>query len=206
MGNQGNADLAIGYPGGDDWVYAACHDHYHFEDYAFYELLTPIGRQITTVGYKNGWCVMDLSDWQDSGLPCNRYNCNNQGISAGCSDIYAASLDCQWIDITTVLDGNYTVRVTTNPYKRLAELDYSNNTAEVTVEISGDDVRVVDIEDLMSKEKPTEPGNETGDKTDEDNTTSGGNSSDTGGDKNSGEDEPAEGDDSTTPGDGGDAG
>ena len=71
VGNQGNADLSIGFPGGDDWVYAACHDHYHFEDYAFYELLTPIGRQITTVGYKNGWCVMDLSDWQDSGLPCD---------------------------------------------------------------------------------------------------------------------------------------
>ena len=151
VGNQGNADLAIGYPGGDDWVYASCHDHYHFEDYAFYELITPIGRQITTVGYKNGWCVMDLTDWQDSGLSCDTYNCSNQGISAGCADIYAASLDCQWIDITTVLDGNYTIRVTTNPSRRLAELDYSNNTAEVTVEIDGDDVRVIDIEELKAE-------------------------------------------------------
>lgn len=148
VGNQGNADLAIGYPGGDDWVHAACHDHYHFEDYAFYELITPIGRQITTVGYKNGWCVMDLTDWQDSGNDCDRYNCNNQGISAGCADIYASSLDCQWIDITTVLDGDYTVRVTTNPYRRLPELDYNNNTVEVTVQIEGDDVRVVNPKDL----------------------------------------------------------
>ena len=124
---------------------------------------------------------MDLSDWEDSGLPCDRYNCNNQGISAGCSDIYAASLDCQWIDVTTVQDGNYTIRVTTNPYKRLAELDYSNNTAEVTVELSGDDVRVVDIEDLQSKE-PEDGVSDSGGETD-----AGGNSDETDADGNSGE-------------------
>jgi hypothetical protein len=94
---------------------------------------------------------MDLTDWQDSGLSCDQYNCSNQGISAGCADIYAASLDCQWIDVTTVLDGNYTIRVTTNPYKRLVELDYNNNTAEVTIEISGDSVQVIDIEELKAK-------------------------------------------------------
>ena len=149
-----------------------------------------IGRQITTVGYKNGWCVMDLSDWQDSGLSCDRYNCNNQGISAGCSDIYASSLDCQWIDITTILDGNYTVRVTTNPYKRLAELDYSNNTAEVTVEISGDDVRVVNVEDLQSKE-PNDTISD--DKTDD--ATDGGEST--------GDGEPTVGDESSDDGQGG---
>ncbi|MEC9464961.1 MAG: lysyl oxidase family protein [Myxococcota bacterium] len=144
VGNIGNEDLAIGFPGGgEDWVYAICHDHYHFEDYAYYELITAEGRQITTVGYKNGWCVMDLANWGDDDDDCTRYNCNNQGITAGCADIYASSLDCQWIDITSILDGEYTVRVTTNPYLRLYELDYSNNVAEMTVRLDGDEVTIL---------------------------------------------------------------
>ena len=61
-------------------------------------------------------------------------------ISAGCADIYSAALACQWIDITSVPDGAYTLRVVTNPRNHVSELRYDNNSAEVQVVISGDSV------------------------------------------------------------------
>ena len=140
---MGSADLAIGIPGGDAWTYASCHDHYHFADYAFYELLTDQGRQVTMTGNKNGWCVMDLQSL-DGSTRCDQYTCQNQGISVGCADIYSASLDCQWVDVTGVPDGDYRVRVTTNPDRTFHELSYENNSAEVGIRIEGDQVYVTD--------------------------------------------------------------
>ena len=141
IGNIGNADLTLGAAGsGDAWIYDACHDHFHYEDYAFYQLFTEAGHELSSVGYKNGWCVLDLADYNNSGNACNTYTCGNQGISAGCADIYHAALDCQWIDVTSIPDGTYLLRVTTNPHNNVYELDHTNNTAEILVEISGDTV------------------------------------------------------------------
>ena len=143
ISNLGSSDLAIGSPGGDAWTYATCHDHYHFADYAYYELLTAEGRQVTMTGYKNGWCVMDLQG-ADGSPRCGQYDCQNQGISAGCADIYSANLDCQWVDVTGVPDGDYRVRVTTNPDRSFHELSFDNNAAEVAIRIVGDNVTVLE--------------------------------------------------------------
>ena len=62
----------------------------------------------------------------------------------GCADIYSASLDCQWVDVTGVPDGDYRVRVTTNPDRTFHELSYENNSAEVGIRIEGDQVYVTD--------------------------------------------------------------
>ena len=64
-----------------------------------------------TQGYKNGFCVLDLDC---SGGGTAQYGCGNMGISAGCADIYSSGLACQWIDITTVPEGLYTLVVRVN--------------------------------------------------------------------------------------------
>lgn len=43
-----------------------------------------------------------------------RYKCANygdQGISVNCSDIYKYNIDCQWVDISELAPGPYTLKV-----------------------------------------------------------------------------------------------
>ena len=60
------------------------------------------------------------------------FNCTNkgeQGISVGCADTYKNTLDCQWIDVTDVKEGNYSLLIHLNPSRLVAESDYENNEA-----------------------------------------------------------------------------
>lgn len=106
IANVGNADYFIGEPieNPDQFDYDNCHNHYHYGGYAEYVLYDEYGQYIP-IGFKNGFCVIDLTcPTQDM----YKYSCNYMGLTAGCIDIYAENLPCQWVDITDVPDGNYT--------------------------------------------------------------------------------------------------
>ena len=109
--NIGNQDYYIGMPSSapQQFEYDACHQHYHYEGYAEYLLYDANGVAIP-IGFKNGFCVMDL-ECPNGGY---QYHCGNMGISAGCADYYDSYLDCQWIDITNVPTGIYTFVVRVN--------------------------------------------------------------------------------------------
>jgi hypothetical protein len=74
--------------------------------YAEYILFRNNGNPIP-IGFKNGFCVMDL-ECSDGGTA--KFGCSNMGITAQCGDIYDAGLECQWIDITDVDPGDYILR------------------------------------------------------------------------------------------------
>ena len=135
--NFGPGDLFLGDPvGNPDFVYSACHMHYHFSEYADYRLLD-MGGNIVARGHKQAFCLVDLYHPPGSGGP-NRAQfptCEFQGISAGWADVYHRGLDCQWIDITGVPSGRYVLEVEINPAHVIHEGNYQNNTghAEVVV-------------------------------------------------------------------------
>ena len=97
------------------------------------------------IGAKTGFCVMDIRVYDELRAPDGRagYTRGDQGISMGCADVYSSSLQCQWIDITDVPDGQYDVIVTVNPEGEIDKLDLTNNTASVRVNLAGDTVTVV---------------------------------------------------------------
>lgn len=141
--NIGTADVVVGVPvaGNPLWEFDVCHEHFHFEGYARYDLIDPGTGVVLPIGNKNGFCLRDLDNW--SNPSCATYDCDFQGISVGCADVYTPDLDCQWIDITDVAPGTYELLVTVNTERSIRELSYDNNSAQVTIEVAPETVRVV---------------------------------------------------------------
>ena len=142
--NIGNADFVLGDPGcplpctehpgepcsNPDFVCSPAdgHNHGHYTNYVSYELLDRLGNAVVT-GRKQGFCLRDT----ECGAPV--YTCAYQGLSAGCTDTYAASLGCQYLEITGVPPGDYVLRVVVDPHDRTLEANEGNNvtTRRVTV-------------------------------------------------------------------------
>ncbi len=143
--NIGNQDYYIGSTPSDpsqadeQWEWDECHGHWHYEGYAEYLIFDENGNALP-VGFKNGFCVIDL---ECSGGGTATYNCSNQGITAGCGDIYSSGLACQWIDLTDVPEGNYSLVVRVNWDKTpdalgRDEISYDNNWAQVCFSLTRD--------------------------------------------------------------------
>ena len=143
--NVGSRDLMLGVPANhpDLFTYSPCHQHHHFDDYARYTLLD--GEEVVAAGHKQAFCLVDLQNWAwpDLGDAGKTYTCFNQGISVGWLDVYDRNLDCQWIDVTNVPYGDYTLRIEVNlppPGKAsptLVERDYGNNVVDIPVTVDG---------------------------------------------------------------------
>lgn len=134
--NVGDADIFIGNPqdhvDANDGVfeYASCHGHYHFKNYAKYELVDPASGKVWRAA-KRGFCMLD-TDPNPAWLgepPHDPYyrscgstaSAGNQGISAGWTDTYRFFLGGQYFVLDggdgqeVVPPGRYVIRITVNP-------------------------------------------------------------------------------------------
>jgi len=140
MENYGPGDLDLGPQEGNPlFTYSACHGHYHTQNFASYRLLNGDG-SVAAEGHKQGYCLSDMVQIGDPSsaarerpppgrtTPCNR-------LTAGWADIYDTKTPCQWIDITDVAAGDYTLEFIVNPDGHIAETDTTNNTVLVSVTV-----------------------------------------------------------------------
>ena len=153
--NRGDADLFLGEPTVDDprFVFSQCHNHFHFDTFARYELRPRGGTTPIKLGQKRSFCIEDLradpdapfarscsgdADCDGHGKCANgtcQYNCTYQGIQPGRGDIYESNLDCQWIDTTDVAPGEYDLWVFVNTAGLLPDSDPTNDTAMIPVTV-----------------------------------------------------------------------
>jgi hypothetical protein len=135
IANEGTADLVLGVPAlSDGFLYASCHGHYHFSDFANYALVDDAGATVV-VGRKQAFCARDSVRSDPRAQLTPRYDCERQGLSRGWVDIYAATLPCQWLDITGVPPGTYQLEIDVNPARVMTESNYDNNRASVPIRI-----------------------------------------------------------------------
>jgi hypothetical protein len=135
--NRGTGALALPRlpdPGmrNDTYDWSDCHKHHHLKGYVRYELVGSDGVVLT--GRKQAFCIADMKQI-DPGVPRPRYSCTDQGLSRGWADVYADDIDCQWLDVTDLASGRYTLRVTVNPDGVLPDSDLTNNVFTLAVSI-----------------------------------------------------------------------
>ncbi len=138
INNIGTQDYYIGSPSSQPQMFSTnnCHGHAHYSGYADYLLFDNAGNAIPA-GFKNGYCVIDVGCTPGN---TGQFGCSNMGISKGCYDQYGSGTTCNWIDITNVPSGQYTLVLRTN-WQRAPdalgrnERDYTNNFAQVCLNI-----------------------------------------------------------------------
>ena len=181
-GEPGGRQSAFSEPGGSVnhdltakggyMIYSAVtgHHHWHYDAAATYELLVPGAGSIR--GVKIGFCMLDTYDvlsefnyysglqpWCMSGSPAAPFV--RMGISPGIGDYYNAQLADQWIDVTGLDPGTYTLRSEVNPPRAdinpaappriIEEHDVTNNIADVERVIPGGKATPLALSTLASQ-------------------------------------------------------
>lgn len=131
------------------------HDHWHIQEMMLYDLS---GQSGAIRAAKVGFCFLD-SDPYDLSLPgaspgpfYHASSCghdpnalsNLMGVSIGWGDLYGWNLAFQWVDITGLPAGTYTVRARVDPHGFFLESNEVDQCAFATLSISdSDDVSVI---------------------------------------------------------------
>lgn len=129
------------------------HHHWHFEDFARYDLFSPAtGHDVRS--QKQSFCIAP-TDAIDLTLPNADLQPDETGLSSACGyddptaiwmretlpvgwgDTYYQSVAGQAFDVTNLPNGVYRLRVTANPSHHLVETNYRNDTAYRRIRLSG---------------------------------------------------------------------
>ena len=90
-------------------------------------------------GRKQGFCLIDNFPFPRNTkrpFPNAFDDCiANQGLSVGWADLYVATLDCQYIDVTGAVPAKYILEVEVNPDHVLPESNYANNSTRINLRI-----------------------------------------------------------------------
>lgn len=126
------------------------HLHYHFTDFAVYEL-TPIDNledNTPILNQKTTFCVRDIEPMDPSDPKvsseavyeiCGKAR---QGISPGWVDTYYFSYADQNFDVTDLPSGTYRLSIIVNPENKFEEIDFDNNRSDVVLRLDMENVTV----------------------------------------------------------------
>jgi len=137
--NMGNAPY-VGtnlYERPDINEYAACHQHYHMRGFARFNIKDLETGMEAVKSAKQSYCVEATVAYQEGpAVPCtSTSDCGNQGLEIGWLDRYDRYLDCQWLDITNLVETSalnkwYEYFIAVNNGRPIVEYSFLNNHVE----------------------------------------------------------------------------
>ncbi|WP_433292271.1 lysyl oxidase family protein [Actinoplanes sp. CA-030573] len=146
-GNQVGSQQA----GTMQWDDRVGHKHWHFTDFAQYNLLAA-DKKLAVRSGKEAFCLAN-TDAVDYTLPNAKWRPDNTDLSTSCGantvvavrevldigngDTYSQDRPGQSFEVTDLPNGTYYIQVLANPVKKLAELDTTNNSALREVILGG---------------------------------------------------------------------
>ena len=116
------------------------HDHVHLN--AYQELVLRDDSGVVTSGVKISFCLTDVfaaelpvPEWRPVRLDVALFDCgfSLQGINTGMTDYYGPRLPDQYLDITGVEPGVYTLDIIVDPNDLIVESDETNNVASIQI-------------------------------------------------------------------------
>ncbi|MDQ1705519.1 MAG: hypothetical protein QOF18_1885 [Frankiaceae bacterium] len=128
------------------------HNHWHLQDFAQYDVLSLNGDRLVRSS-KQSFCLAPTDPinltlpgalWQPdkvglfSACPSDQSIWLRETLPAGWGDTYVQGVAGQSFDITGLANGKYLIRVTTNPFFRILETTFNNNTSLVKIRLGGD--------------------------------------------------------------------
>ena len=124
--------------------YHDAHQHWHFQNFARYELRRASDGELVSLADKVSFCMMDSAPVRPTRTPETLlahplyYGCDlgTQGISAGWADIYSAGLPGQQLSIAGLPDGDYDLVTVADPAGLILETDDSDNASVRRVRLS----------------------------------------------------------------------
>ncbi|MDQ4149504.1 MAG: lysyl oxidase family protein [Actinomycetota bacterium] len=128
------------------------HNHWHFEKFARYELRNDVngamGSEIKRVSEKTTFCIIDTYDYRSAVSLAHEgsrtyTSCGQNdttGITVGWGDKYGYHLSGQSIDVTSLPNGYYWVRIVADYGGKIIETNDSNNASSRRIYISGSSV------------------------------------------------------------------
>jgi hypothetical protein len=154
-----------------EFVFHREHDHWHWDDFALYEVWTVSvdGELLDLVSSsgKVGYCLRDDDPLPEDPSGNQLYaaravylGCGwrRQGISVGWMDTYARHTPGQFVDISGAPDGLYALRSTVDPDNRLLELDEANNSAVLFFTLQRNKLEVIGDSIKPLPDGPDHPG------------------------------------------------
>jgi len=134
-----------------EWDNREGHKHWHFTDFAQYNLLAA-DKKLAVRSGKEAFCLAN-TDSVDYTIPNAKWRPDNTDLSTSCGgntavavrevldigngDTYSQYRPGQSFEVTDLPNGTYYIEVKANPANKLAETDTSNNTALREIQLGG---------------------------------------------------------------------
>jgi hypothetical protein len=131
VANVGAGDVILTLPDAPGVRHVSCDDSFFLDDFLRYELVDADDVQRASgTGDIASACFL-----QFEAQPTSPFDCESQGLEARSYRSLYQDNDCQWVDITTLPPGDYTLRISVNASRLLTETSFDNNQIELPVTV-----------------------------------------------------------------------